>query len=110
MGRRQTEFPDDLFKGSVQPVPLRFWHKALRNTQEKEVRWDMKFKLFVFQMWLLWKCCGQPKFGWSGFTEPALLGLSEGLCLSPGGDPGCGPVWPKHPPHAEGAGQRRAPV
>lgn len=33
VGRRQTEFPEDLFKGSVQPV-LGFWHKTLGNTQE----------------------------------------------------------------------------
>lgn len=59
VGRRQTGFPEDLFKGSVQPVPLGFWYKALRNTQgmllgEREVGRDMKSKAFVFQTWLLW--------------------------------------------------------
>lgn len=65
VGRRQTESPEDLIKGSVQPVPLGFWHKALGNTQamllgEKEVRRDVKFKTFAFQMWLLScrGCCG----------------------------------------------------
>lgn len=82
VGRRQTEFPEDLFKGSVQPVPLGFWHKALGNAQEtllgeKEVGRDVKFEAFLFQTWLL-SCCG------SAVSSPnvrGLLGLSEGLCL-----------------------------
>lgn len=60
VGRRQTEFPEDLFKGSVQPMPLGFWHETLGKTQgmlpgEQEVRRDMKFRAFVFQTWLLWE-------------------------------------------------------
>uniref|UniRef100_A0A8C9UFV3 NUBP iron-sulfur cluster assembly factor 2, cytosolic n=1 Tax=Serinus canaria TaxID=9135 RepID=A0A8C9UFV3_SERCA len=80
-GRRQTEFPEDLFKDSVQPMPFGLWHKALGNTQgmllgEQEDRRDMKFKAFVFQMWQLWKWGGQ------GFLSPPCWACLKG-CACP---------------------------
>lgn len=95
----QTEFPPVLFKGSVQPVPLGFWHKTLGNTQEmllgeKELRRDMKFKAFVFQMWLLScrGCCG------SAVSSPNLLGCLKGCAYAQVGILDvdlCGPSIPR---------------